>query len=383
MGLSCKRNKNTGQVNSYMEGREIEMESDEEVELSSSFEERGRERDEDEEDEWGDLPNQRARVEVYVKDKLVFLHGIPIPLEGILSHKPLVESLLLKSDAKTVLSFEKLTRGTRQFVRRWNIWLRLFKRDFPIQFEHNFEEENIVSYNDGETFDVQMKAATMDFLDAHSQHDHNVFTYWKRFYELLYKAKLKNGLVTKLQGAYFADLDRFDFLNAFEIYFNIALTSFELFEAKSGSDDAVFYVVGQTNEGPYKMMRAFGMRNYVKREEWVETHKAGYQLKSDWVPYNTDLLHGPLQKFTISPSGRFVLRKDVNNRVRIVLTHLWVADFKWKGVSPNPFRGPFLVSCSACDKDLASGYHQFDGHEEHKFCSEDCANDWWDSQTDS
>ncbi len=321
---------------------------------------------------------QRARTEFYVKDNVVFLNKVPIPLNRMLTVKPLVFQLLLSVSADTVREFEQWSRKTRQLVREMEIWRHLFQRDFPLQYERNYDPDMTIDYDDkddgtAKTFRVAMRRSMMEYLDEHSKNPFRVFTYWKRFYEMLFKAKFKSTSNKKTEmPTTLANFTRYEFLNIFINRFGVNPEKIEFF--LSNAEPTLFYVVGRSSEVEFQEI--FG-ENIIS----IGFAESDTNPRINWVPYDATLLTTPMDYFTISPSGKLVIAKYPSQQVIITLTHFWVATFVWPEVGKKPSsKNTFLVSCSMCEVETSKGFHRFDGHEEHKFCSEKCAYKWWDAK---
>lgn len=114
-------------------------------------------------------------LQLYDGDPLQFtLHGKTVPKEYLLTKYPyLMEKLVLKLDYDVVRSIEKTEKG-REFVRKYQIWMKLVRRDYG-------------AFYPAIVYDNEKLAVVKDIykivLDEISERPGDEGTYWRRFYE--------------------------------------------------------------------------------------------------------------------------------------------------------------------------------------------------------
>lgn len=270
---------------------------------------------------------KRERDFIVGEDEETKKRDEPILLENLLlaRQKDATVSYLMKLPYQSLKSFEQTATYAKLFVQKQALWEKFFERDFPVQYANN----------------KGMKEETREWLDGMSVRPGNPLTYWKRFYELLAQAKFLFDEWQKEPDPFTLPLESYT-MYSIEDY--IDYDRYEFMVHPSTDPSVFFYVVGEDR------MIANGVD----------------EVPFDASKFAPEPLIGSSTAF--SADGGFLMKKDTYAQSVNIYK---VAPYREKF---------FLVSCSACDKELASGYHQFDGHEEHKFCSEDCANEWWESK---
>lgn len=110
---------------------------------------------------------------------LVDINGLPIPFEvANREYRDQLSLIIEQALSPRLLGLlERSSKLSQNFVQSRLLWMKLFRKHFPVEYNH-------VTDKDGNMHPlIKLK------LDAISQNPEQIATYWKRYYEWLYKSR--------------------------------------------------------------------------------------------------------------------------------------------------------------------------------------------------
>jgi hypothetical protein len=126
-----------------------------------------------------------------------FLDGSPVPGKAMFTTftQQLILIIVRGFTAERLRLLEQTSKMARDWVRKHNLWMQLFARDFPDAFTIHFDQKN------REMAQMSAYAATQLQIMSPQGRGPRVYTLWKRYYELMSKAPPTESDIIRARSA--------------------------------------------------------------------------------------------------------------------------------------------------------------------------------------